>query len=191
MRVANQLTIEIPNKELLDIVQVGMPDYDIESILTIDSYFNDGNLYLEIKLKNTSNFTPVKKDVKTKVCTECNKEKDLSEFSINPDGSDGTNTKCKNCRSIYMKEKRDFTKKEQTVEDLVQHTYLRAPNQTALFLNWLETGKYNPVDINEFIKQNPTVTLEQAKTIVAHQIRLGKLQQLSATSFRVNQTVQA
>lgn len=193
MKVAKQLTIEIENKELLDVVRKGMPDYDIESILALDSFFKDNNLYLEVKLRDKLVVIPLKNSiVKTRVCIECNKEKELSDFSGNPEGSNGLNTKCKDCRKQYMKEYHAKKKKEatQSIEKLAKTELLRAPNQTALFLNWLEKEKPSVLDIEVFAKQNSTVTLEQTKVIVAHQIRLGNLQQLSATQFRVKSTIQ-
>jgi hypothetical protein len=64
-----------------------------------------------------------------------------------------------------------------------QKPLTRAPDNTALFLNWLSQRKCKQFDIKDFIKENPTITLDSAKNIITHQINKKKLAQVSATTF--------
>lgn len=45
----------------------------------------------------------------TRICTKCNIEKPISDFSIKKDG-DGLRTDCKECRAKYLKEYRQKNK---------------------------------------------------------------------------------
>lgn len=63
--------------------------------------------------------------------------------------------------------------------------YFKSPNNTALFLNWLEDKHISKFNIDEFVNTYPIVTREQAETIIAHQIHLGKLLQLSKEKIKV------
>jgi len=65
------------------------------------------------------------------------------------------------------------------------HRYKRAPNNTALFLNWIEKKK--EFDIEDFVKEYSCITEEGAIKIVKHQILKDRILQLSNTKFRVVQ----
>lgn len=61
----------------------------------------------------------------------------------------------------------------------------KAPDNTSLFLNWREEKKCSNFDIRDFINQHPEITMDHAKTIIAHQIQKHKLMQLSSVDFKV------
>jgi hypothetical protein len=61
----------------------------------------------------------------------------------------------------------------------------KAPDNTALFLNWLSEKKCREFDIRDFVNNHPEITLDYAKSIIAYQIHKNKLVQLSLTNFKV------
>jgi len=61
----------------------------------------------------------------------------------------------------------------------------KAPNNTALFLNWLHDKQCKSFDIRDFVNAHPEITLDDAKLIAAHQIKKNKCIQLSTFNFKV------
>jgi hypothetical protein len=62
---------------------------------------------------------------------------------------------------------------------------VKAPNNTALFLNWLHDKQCKSFDIRDFVNAHPEITLDDAKLIAAHQIKKNKCIQLSTFNFKV------
>jgi|APFre7841882654_1041346.scaffolds.fasta_scaffold00775_18 hypothetical protein len=61
----------------------------------------------------------------------------------------------------------------------------KSPNNTILFLNWLNQKHIKEFDINDFLNDHLSISKEQAESIIIHQIEKKKLEQLSNTKFRV------
>ena len=72
-------------------------------------------------------------------------------------------------------------KKEVKVE-----SFDRAPNNTALFLNWLKSNNLIEFKIDKFIDSFGCINKESAEKIIQHQIVKGILIQMSNSSFKVN-----
>lgn len=66
------------------------------------------------------------------------------------------------------------------------HRYKRAPNNTALFLNWI--ADKNEFEIDDFVKEYSCINEEQAIKIVKHQILKNRLIQISNTKFKIVKT---
>lgn len=62
---------------------------------------------------------------------------------------------------------------------------VKAPNNTTLFLTWLEDWKEPRFDVSDFIKKYSYVSKEQAEKIAEYQVKQGRLDQLSHTRFRI------
>lgn len=63
------------------------------------------------------------------------------------------------------------------------HRYKRAPNNTALFLNWIE--KKDSFNIDDFVEAYGCITKESAIKIVQHQILKKRILQMSNTKFKI------
>lgn len=61
----------------------------------------------------------------------------------------------------------------------------KSPNNTALFLNWLEEQHVSEFNIDDFVNKYSSISRELAEKIIAHQIHLGRLIQLSKDKIRV------
>lgn len=66
-----------------------------------------------------------------------------------------------------------------------QRIAVKSPHNTSLFDNWIEKNRIREFEINDFIKENPTIGEDTAIRIIAYKIAHKKLQQLSNTEFRV------
>jgi len=69
-----------------------------------------------------------------------------------------------------------------------QKMAIRSPNNTTLFLSWLDKIKCRDFDIKEFMKRYSWVTQDALQKIIAYQIARGRLLQLSNTRFRVTKS---
>lgn len=105
-------------------------------------------------------------------------EEDIVRRNYPKFGADGIITILKNRSKI------DIDNKAKKMGLSCIELSVKSPN-TSLFLNWLANTKARVFDIRDFVKDNSTITLDQAKNIVAHQIMKNKLQQLSKTEFKV------
>jgi hypothetical protein len=81
-----------------------------------------------------------------------------------------------------LKPKEDET---QETSDYVPSDYLRAPNKTKLFLNWLEENKIRVFKAGDFLSTHQDVTEEELTKIISYQIRLRRLHQMKNDTFRV------
>jgi len=91
---------------------------------------------------------------------------------------------------VKQKGSRDLVVIKRTLDDIKEEKKekkieVRAPNNTCLFLNWVEKNKILNFSLNDFLNYNACVTKEQAKKILRHQIEIGKLWQMSPSSFKV------
>lgn len=59
------------------------------------------------------------------------------------------------------------------------------PNNTLLFLNWLESNKIVEFETSEFVSAYPHVTKKIADKIIVHQLQQGNLQQMGKDRFIV------
>ncbi|MBE3123010.1 MAG: hypothetical protein IMZ53_10550 [Thermoplasmata archaeon] len=62
---------------------------------------------------------------------------------------------------------------------------LRAPNKTKIFLDWLEEERIKTFNPKDFLSMHQDVTETELTKIIAHQIELARLQQLSNDELRV------
>lgn len=61
----------------------------------------------------------------------------------------------------------------------------RSPNNTLLFLNWLESNNMFEFETGDFISAYPQVTKEVADKIMVYQLQQGNLQQMGKDRFMV------
>lgn len=61
----------------------------------------------------------------------------------------------------------------------------RSPNNTLLFLNWLESNKIVEFRTGDFVSAYPHVTKEVADKIIVYQLQQGNLQQMGKDRFMV------
>lgn len=132
--------------------------------------------------------------VPMKVCSTCKIEKPIDEFNKSKKDKLGVQNTCRACQGIYFKErikniKLKKAKRTIPIEQIpmeVPAKTVRAPDNTALYLNWLTQGNHRQFDIRDFVNAFPgIVTMESAQAIMSHQITKNKLQQLSNTTFKV------
>jgi len=63
--------------------------------------------------------------------------------------------------------------------------FFRAPNNTLLFRNWIETNKIEKFTIQSFVSQNQCINKESAVKIISHQIHKKNLLQIDNDTFKV------
>ena len=70
--------------------------------------------------------------------------------------------------------------------DSANPAILKSPNNTALFLNWIDTNEIIEFEVADFTKAYSYISKDQAGKIVSYQVQKKNLIQLSNTKFRVN-----
>jgi len=140
-----------------------------------------------------------------KVCSRCGISKPLSGFNKSKKDKLGVQNTCRTCQGIYFKERIKNIKLKKAKQTLLKKqlftpvtsiekpeqikalpTKIGTPDNTSLFLNWINKDNKKQFDIRDFIKEYPDViTMESAKAIMSHQITKNMLQQLSNTAFKV------
>ena len=152
-------------------------------------YFNKSNKY------GKSVCEDCKKEIKTgrKYCEDCKKKRKQKQVNDwkekNPDKNkeyQELKTIRKKLREDVVEEEESESEKEKPLKD--RKIMFRAPNNTALFLNWLESGHITEFETADFVDAYASIDIEAAEKIISHQIHKKIVTQLGNNSFKVNWT---
>lgn len=115
-----------------------------------------------------------------KHCSKCNTTRPVKDFNKSKKDRTGYQSYCRECsnknRTKYNHKKQEKPTKEKSHD--------KAPDNTALFLNWLNSLQKEVFDISEFIAEQPEIPVNKVEEIIAHQITKNKLLQLSDSKFK-------
>lgn len=161
-------------------------------------HFNKSNKYdkplCEDCKEEIKNYAPGKK-----YCDDCKnkrKQEQVNEWKEkNPEKNkeyQELKTIRKNLREDVVEEKeteyisQEWGEKEKPLKD--RKIMFRAPNNTALFLNWLESNHITEFETTDFVDAYTSMNVEAAEKIISHQIHKNIVTQLGNNSFKVNWT---
>jgi len=149
----------------------------------------------------TKEETPTHPEDETTATPKLDKEKEFVELGPTPTdiGKEDNKTpikipNCPECKTPMVKsglsgDKQRFEckkcKKRVTDSYITAKKKPRAPHNTVLFKNWIESNKITDFVVGDFVKAYSQIEKEQAIKIIDFQLQQGNLNQMSKYEFRV------